>query len=242
MNPITIPIRNLISEPVDAVEYMPMPREMTTFEMPSVPEPGPGNDVAGARDVLEAFLAHFHVWLEAGGEPPALDLVGLAPDALRVLNETLGEGEVAVIIDADPKIRIQESVFSGIWREQHVGASGALLHDYLLAAPIPPVVGAFAGEHGEPTLRALELPLGAMNVPALIHEIQQAMNRSGPGTPAHVINLTLLPLSPEDTAHIDQVLEGGSVVILSRGFGNCRISSTAARNVWRVQYFKTCRP
>jgi hydrogenase-1 operon protein HyaF len=26
-------------------------------------------------------------------------------------------------------------------------------------------------------------------------------------------------------------------VILSRGFGNCRISSTAARNVWRVQYF-----
>jgi hydrogenase-1 operon protein HyaF len=52
-----------------------------------------------------------------------------------------------------------------------------------------------------------------------------------------VINLTLLPLSPEDTIHIDRVLDGGSVVILSRGFGNCRISSTAARNVWRVQYF-----
>jgi hydrogenase-1 operon protein HyaF len=52
-----------------------------------------------------------------------------------------------------------------------------------------------------------------------------------------VINLTLLPMSPEDTAHIDQVLDGGSVVILSRGFGNCRISSTAARDVWRVQYF-----
>ncbi len=76
-----------------------------------------------------------------------------------------------------------------------------------------------------------------MNVPALIHELQDAMDRSGPDTPAHVINLTLLPLSPEDTAHIDQVLDGGSVVILSRGFGNCRISSTAARNVWRVQYF-----
>ena len=55
--------------------------------------------------------------------------------------------------------------------------------------------------------------------------------------PAHVINLTLLPLSPEDIAHIDRVLDGGSVVILSRGFGNCRISSTAARHVWRVQYF-----
>ena len=63
------------------------------------------------------------------------------------------------------------------------------------------------------------------------------MDRSGPGTPAHVINLTLLPMTPEDTTHIDQVLDGGSVVILSRGFGNCRISSTAARDVWRVQYF-----
>jgi hydrogenase-1 operon protein HyaF len=52
-----------------------------------------------------------------------------------------------------------------------------------------------------------------------------------------VINLTLLPMTPEDSAHIDRLLDGGSVVILSRGFGNCRISSTAARNVWRVQYF-----
>ncbi|MGZ5893534.1 MAG: hydrogenase expression/formation protein, partial [Caldimonas sp.] len=65
----------------------------------------------------------------------------------------------------------------------------------------------------------------------------EAIDRSSPATPAHVINLTLLPLSPEDVAHLDAVLDGGSVVILSRGFGNCRISSTAARDVWRVQYF-----
>jgi hydrogenase-1 operon protein HyaF len=98
-------------------------------------------------------------------------------------------------------------------------------------------VAAVAGERASSTLRALELPAGAMNVPALVNELQEAMDRSGPDTPAHVINLTLLPLSPEDTAHLDQVLDGGAVVILSRGFGNCRISSTVARNVWRVQYF-----
>jgi hydrogenase-1 operon protein HyaF len=240
MRAINIPIRSLMPEPEDAVEFMPMPREMATFEMPQLPEPGPGNDVAGARDVLQAFLPHVDAWLENGGEPPALDLVGLAPDSLRVLNEALGEGEVAAIVDAshaDHEIRVQETVFSGVWREQHFDASGALLHDYLLAAPIPPVVGALAREHAARTLRALELPVGAMNVPALVNELQDAMDRSGPATPAHVINLTLLPLSPEDTAHIDRVLDGGSVVILSRGFGNCRISSTAARNVWRVQYF-----
>jgi len=253
MRPVTIPIRSLMPAPDDAVEYMPMPREMTTFEMPRLPEPGPGNDVAGARDVLATFLSHLDAWLAPGGEPaqrsadeaakqgqaelPALDLAGLAPDALRVLNETLGEGEVAAIIDADHEVRIQESVFAGVWREQHFDANGGLLHDYLLAAPIPPVVRRRAAEHAATTLREISLPVGTMNVPELIHELQDAMNRSGPGTPAHVINLTLLPMSPEDTAHIDQVLDGGSVVILSRGFGNCRISSTAARDVWRVQYF-----
>ena len=240
MRAINIPIRSLMPEPEDAVEFMPMPREMATFEMPRLPEPGPGNDVAGARDVLQAFLPHVDAWLENGGEPPALDLVGLPPDSLRVLNEALGEGEVAAIVDAshaDHEIRVQETVFSGVWREQHFDPSGALLHDYLLAAPIPPVVGAVAREHAATALRALELPVGAMNVPALVNELQDAMDRSGPATPAHVLNLTLLPLSPEDTAHIDRVLDGGSVVILSRGFGNCRISSTAARNVWRVQYF-----
>jgi hydrogenase-1 operon protein HyaF len=237
MRAVNIPIRSLMPEPDDAVDYMPMPREMSTFEMPRVPEPGAGADVAGARDVLATFLQHFGRWLAQGGEPPALDLAGLAPDALRVLNETLGEGEVAAIIHSGHEIRIQESVFSGVWREQHFHSTGALLHDYLLAAPIPPIVGALARERGAARLRALDLPAGAMNVPALVNELQDAIDRSGPGTPAHVINLTLLPLSPEDTAHIDAVLDGGSVVILSRGFGNCRISSTAARNVWRVQYF-----
>jgi hydrogenase-1 operon protein HyaF len=102
---------------------------------------------------------------------------------------------------------------------------------------VPPLVGRLARECASDRLRELALPAGAMNVPALIHELQEAMDRSGSEALAHVVNLTLLPLSPEDTAHIDAVLDGGAVVILSRGFGNCRISSTAARDVWRVQYF-----
>ncbi|MGZ5713331.1 MAG: hydrogenase expression/formation C-terminal domain-containing protein [Caldimonas sp.] len=237
MRPLTIPIHALAAEPDEALEYMAMPREMTTFEMPQLPEPGPGNDIAGARDVLAAFVSHLDAWLAAGGENPALDLRGVAPEALRVLNETLGEGEVAAIVDASHEIRIQETVFPGVWREQHFDSDGGLLHDYLLAAPIPSVVGLLARDAAAPALRPRELPVGAMNVPALLHELQEAIDRSSPATPAHVINLTLLPLSPEDVAHLDAVLDGGSVVILSRGFGNCRISSTAARDVWRVQYF-----
>jgi hydrogenase-1 operon protein HyaF len=36
---------------------------------------------------------------------------------------------------------------------------------------------------------------------------------------------------------MQQALPVGPVAIISRGFGNCRITSTAARHVWRVQYF-----
>ena len=236
MQPIHIPIRSLMPEATDAVEYMPMPREMNTFAMPSLPEPGPDMDVAGARDVLEVFLGHVDTWLADGGEAPALDLARLPATTLRVLNETLGEGEVSALVEAEHEIRVQETVFSGVWRQQHLLGTH-LLHDYLLAAPIPPVVGALAAERAQSRLRQLPLPAGAMNVPALVNELQEAIDKSGPGVPSHVINLTLLPLSPEDAAHLDAVLDGGSVVVLSRGFGNCRISSTAARNVWRVQYF-----
>ena len=58
-----------------------------------------------------------------------------------------------------------------------------------------------------------------------------------PGRDAHVINLTLLPLTPDDLALLDRALPAGSVAILSRGFGNCRVSSTGIRHLWRVQYF-----
>ena len=241
MRAITIPIRSLISspgpEPDDGVDFMPMPREMTTFAMPRLPEPGPGADVAAAHTVLLAFVAQMAQWLHADGEPPVLELAGLTPAALRALNEALGEGEVSAIVDAGERIRIQETVFCGVWRQQHLGDDGSLLHDLLLAAPIPALLPALAGANAQSTLRARPLPVGAMNVQPLIHELQEAMDRSGVDVPAHVINLTLLPLSSEDSAHLDALLDGGNVVLLSRGFGNCRISSTAARHVWRVQYF-----
>jgi hydrogenase-1 operon protein HyaF len=240
MHPVTIPIRALPIEPEEGVEFMAMPREMSTFQMPRAPEPGPGSDVAGARNVLLGFLASCDRWLAKGcpaDEPPALDLVGLPADTLRVLNETLGEGEVSALSGDGQALRIQETVFSGIWREQHFAHDGTLKHDFLLAAPIPPVLHQLAVVSASPTLRDMPLPLGAMNVPALVSELQDAASRCEAGSPSHVVNLTLLPLSPEDTAHLDALLEGGSVVVLSRGFGNCRISSTALAHTWRVQYF-----
>jgi hydrogenase-1 operon protein HyaF len=190
--------------------------------------------------VLQLFVTHLQRWLQDGGELPALDLVGLQPATLKVINESLGEGEVAAIVDTgSDEVRVQETVFSGVWRQQHFSPEGQLLHDFLLGASLPPLLQLLAQDRSSTTLRRLPLPAGAMNVPALVHELQEAVlaPEGGPGVAPHVFNLTLLPLTPEDSSHLDALLEGGSVVILSRGFGNCRISSTAARNVWRVQYF-----
>ncbi|HVO06194.1 MAG TPA: hydrogenase expression/formation C-terminal domain-containing protein [Burkholderiaceae bacterium] len=243
MRPFPIPIHAAVPDD-DTLVVMPMPHEMATFEMPRAPEPGPGRDVAGAAALLADFVARLGAWIDADAEAtaPAVELIGLPITTLEVLNETLGEGEVAAIVDTEPKVRIQETVFAGVWREQRVAADGMLVSDILRAAPVPPLVVEHAAASAASALRplagdALAWPDGVMNLPPLLHELRDAMARSGPGVPAHVINLTLLPLSAADTAALDALLDGGSVVILSRGFGNCRISSTAARNVWRVQYF-----
>jgi hydrogenase-1 operon protein HyaF len=128
-------------------------------------------------------------------------------------------------------------VFAGVWRERHFDADGAMLSDVLLAAPIPPVALAAARESGAPMQHFGELPPGAMNAPALLHEIRaQAREARRPGDP-HILNLTLLPLTPEDHVVLERALPVGPVAIMSRGFGNCRITSTRVRDVWRVQYF-----
>ena len=38
---------------------------------------------------------------------------------------------------------------------------------------------------------------------------------------------------------MDHVLGTGRVLILSRGYGNCRITSTGLRDTWWVQYFNS---
>ena len=76
-----------------------------------------------------------------------------------------------------------------------------------------------------------------MNSPALLAEIAAQLATRRPGARAHVINLTLFPMTPDDHRVLEAALPVGPVAIMSRGFGNCRVTSTGARDVWRVQYF-----
>ncbi len=40
---------------------------------------------------------------------------------------------------------------------------------------------------------------------------------------------------------MEQALPNGPVAMISRGFGNCHITSTSLRDVWRVQYFNSMK-
>jgi hydrogenase-1 operon protein HyaF len=222
----------------DELQYLAMPREMNTFRMPIVPDRADGAALTMSRDVLAAFLREMERWDPRGLEQgPALDLAGVPKEALDITNEMLGEGEVSARIDGEVVYRIQESVFTGIWRVCAFGADGALAADWLEAAALPRVLTDAARLAASPRLPEVEFPAGAMNSPALLAEIGAQMRERAAGRPAHVVNLTLFPMTPDDHRVLDRALPVGPVAVMSRGFGNCRITSTLARDVWRVQYF-----
>lgn len=222
--------------------YMPIPREVSTFRMPQVPAQADGATLRAVGAVLAQFA---ETMLEPS--PPPIELLHLPDHVVEVLNQTLGEGEVSVRIalqngrigQMQHDVRIQETVFAGVWRQRHFSPDGRLVNDFLIAASIPRIALEFAEATSLPIVPSVDIPAGAMNAPALLTEIRAAVSGFKPGQEARVINLTLLPLTPDDHTLLDRALPPGSVAVLSRGFGNCRVSSTTIRHLWRVQYFNS---
>lgn len=243
MKTLSIPVRvigpgsQLEEEPL---QYLDMPRDMNTFQMPLVPERADTEALSESRDVLAEFLDAFEPWDPAMRVPgPRLDVSRVSPAARAITNQMLGEGEVCIQITGSRMLRIQESVFCGIWRVCELDADGQLCSDWIEAGPLPEIVLEIAHAAAAPSPAPVALPEGAMNSPALLHEIHGQIRDRKPGSAARVINLTLFPMTPEDHRVLEQALPVGPVAMISRGFGNCRITSTLARNVWRVQYFNT---
>jgi hydrogenase-1 operon protein HyaF len=202
----------------EELQYLDLPRDMRTFEMPSVPEAADSVALAAARDTLARLLAMIKEW-QPGAPNPVLDMRGVDAAAQVVANQVLGDGEVSIQVNGNRTLHVQESVFTGVWRVVELDGAGQLLADWLEAAPLPAAVLAAARDSGRESLMPVEIPAGAMNSPALLHELQAQLKTRRTGQPPHVVNLTLFPMTPED--HL------------------VRITSTAARNVWRVQYFNS---
>jgi hydrogenase-1 operon protein HyaF len=222
----------------EELQYLEMPRGMNTFRMPMVPERADAAVLADARDLLAVLVARLADWNPATTpQGPRLDLAGIPAPILEIINQMLGEGEVSIQVDGARRFRIQESVFTGLWRVCEVDANGRLTRDWLEAGMLPAVALESAREKVLPTPAHIDMPDGAMNSPALLAEIASQMATRARAAPAHVINLTLFPMTPDDHAVLEQALPVGNVAMISRGFGNCHVTSTGLADVWRVQYF-----
>ncbi len=245
MKPIDIPVVPLGpgSQPDDgdAFEFMEMPRGMFQHEIVSLPEPENIGKLPAARQLLQAL--HQGISDYRCGQPPVhLGMNHLTAEENSLINQILGEGEVSITVErGETRLQIQESVLTGLWRIQtRAAADGHLLDDAIEIADIPAAVRehSFSGDRAVDTDPAT-LPAGVQNSPALLVEIADAIAAFRPGRPAHVINLTLLPLTPEDLLALGERLGVGPTTLLSRGYGNCRIGATAKDNVWWIKYFNS---
>jgi len=224
----------------DGLSYMPMPKEMYTFEPPRLPEEEELATAPGILLQLERLQRALDQYRPGQGTQ-RLELDALDATTLTLLHQLLGEGEVALQIDAEVKIRSQETVLAGVWWMQQFDAAENLSRQWLEVADVPQSARDYAFADGAIPEQVPAPTAGVLNAAPVLVELLDVA-REHQATPLeipHVINLSLLPFSPEDHAFLAQQLGQGKVVILSRGYGNCRITATAVAGIWRVQYFNS---
>ncbi|MDE2604349.1 MAG: hydrogenase expression/formation protein [Burkholderiales bacterium] len=228
----------------ETLEYMDMPKGMDTYRPPVLPEPEAIAERAGAHRALRETLAALGA-TRADGLPRRVSLLGFGAADLALVNQVMGEGEVGARVtpaaEGGAELRVQESVFAGVWRVMRL-QGGALVEDYLEVGPVPSALREAAMEDVAarrlPPLPA-PLPEGVMNAPMLLNEIEDHWHDWKPGQAPRVVNLTLLPMGVPDISFLDHQLGTGRVLILSRGYGNCRITNTRMPQCWRVVYYNS---
>ena len=231
----------------ESLDYLPLPKDMSTYRPPVLPEPEELVGLDQARAALQQVLTLLERGAE-GGAPGLVPLGQIAPRDFRIINQVLGEGEASAIVQlgaGNLEVRVQESVFAGVWRlmtwRHEEGRDAVLVDDAIEVGPVPSLFAATAAEDvwaASPVWNG-PLPPNVQNAPLLVDEIRDQVTRWQPGQVSHVVNLTLLPVTPEDIGFLDHQLGTGRVLMLSRGYGNCRISNTRLPNCWRVVYYNS---
>ncbi|MES9954429.1 MAG: hydrogenase expression/formation C-terminal domain-containing protein [Candidatus Thiodiazotropha sp. 6PLUC2] len=249
MNEINIPITvsGPGSQPEEedgsSLDILQLPSEMTTFSMPEIPE---AEDLQGLQEGI-SFLKKLDGVLKLQArsrsvQAEVLDITHLDSANSELVDQVLGEGEVSMLFSSpDCTARIQESVMAGLWRVRYFDKSGEVTTDTIEVAYVPKLCQRYVfknASHRVETQRDA-IPKGVINAPPLVAEINDKVAEYRPGRESHVINLTLLPQTEEDLLFLMNSLGEGPLTILSRGYGNCRISSTKVENVWWVQYFNS---
>lgn len=219
-------------DPDGDLQYMSMPSGMRVYT-PHIPD---AEDAAALSEAV-AMLTRMAAACESvakGGAPVSFDLATLSPAARKVMADALGQGEVSMKVRGNPAVMVQESVFAGVWLLIAAGM------DLAEIAPVPTLALARAHLPHRPAIGMLagRVP-GLANAPAILAELVDKSQTRIAGTMAHVVNLSLLPHTPEDLDWLSEALGEGAVTVLSRGYGNCRVTACAQGHVWKVQFFNS---
>ncbi|NVO07014.1 MAG: hydrogenase expression/formation protein, partial [Rhodoferax sp.] len=203
----------------ETLDYLSMPKDMATYRAPLLPEPEEIAGHAPVKTVLKAVLAALQQTTAEGAstqQTHSISLSGLALADITLINQILGEGEVSAQVRLEgeaPTVRIQESVFAGVWRVIETLDDGAL-RDTIEVGAVPAVLRDCAVEDGSagvtvPLAPGL-VPVGS-NAPSVLFELEDQRRRWQAGQQPHVVNLSLLPLTVDDIGYMDLRLGTGRV-------------------------------
>jgi hydrogenase-1 operon protein HyaF len=217
----------------ESLELFKMPAPVRRLDSLSLPDMGPGlgNVARTLTQIREALAAH-----KVGAPPVSFPLAGLGAEALALLDDTLGEGEVGIVVSGASEYQIQESVLAGVWRIRTFDQDGRPLADHVEVVDVPAVVRAAAEGGTRADLAIGEPPAGCMNVMPVLAELRSRTATYHMGDRNHVISFTLFPMNEADMAFLKQTLNLGPVQAVSRGYGTCRVTLTGQRHIWSVQY------
>jgi hydrogenase-1 operon protein HyaF len=216
----------------EELSYMAMPKDMAVY-LPHTPEVDDPKAVGPALTLLRDIAAACSTVAEKGGSQ-RFDLRPLDAENRALVADALGEGEVAARIRGIPATAVQETRFAGVW--VLTGAD----QDTIEVAAIPQAVRARAFAALRPG-KGPDAPRSpaVINAPPIYAELADKAAQGTTGGTPHVVNFTLLPHTEDDLTWLDAALGEGAVTILSRGYGNCRVTATAMAGVWRVQFFNS---
>ncbi|MGB0867333.1 MAG: hydrogenase expression/formation C-terminal domain-containing protein [Granulosicoccaceae bacterium] len=224
----------------EKLDYMVMPEEVMTYAAPNVPERDEINGREQAVVLLESVKNALEHW-QPGDSNKSFSLMQLSAPERELVDQILGSGEVSVTVQVDnTDTAIQESVLTGVWQVHQQDINGHTLADSLEVGTVPESVRSQSFRRAKPELLPTEqAPLAVLNAPSVLVELADHIKAWQAGDTPLTINLSLLPMSPDDIAWISEVLGTGPTLILSRGYGNCRIGATSYRNTWWIKYFNS---
>ena len=228
------------SDPEDGqtLSYIDMPGDMWTYQPPSMPEPAAVIDLVGAREAM--------LWLHGALQryndnsmPQFADLTALDDKERDLVNQILGEGEVAIKTTGAAPARTQESVLAGVWRTMYFDNDDNVILDLLEVADAPHVTRLPGADSQEINPNPDDLPDDVINaLPILVELASYCSDYESTRTPKS-INLTLLPLTEADLVFLDEQLGRGAVDSLSRAYGKCQVISTLVPNVWWIRFYNS---